>query len=170
MEPHQTPLLFCSCGPLGAGVWRGWRIKGSRVLLSRKFHYSIDTDLPPSQLSLVLYVSTFLSHLFFSSRFLCSSLMAAAGISSLSGRGDYCAIADGGKRSDIDIPVWAWGGGVSSLWSDTVSEIKNRVKCIAWKERSSAFFWHTQDEWVDIWYLWFKIELLAAVAVKIQQN
>lgn len=51
--------------------------------MSRKFHYSIDTDLPPSQLSLVLYVSTFLSHLFFSSGFLCSSLMAAAGISSL---------------------------------------------------------------------------------------
>lgn len=48
-----------------AGGWRrvGDWIKGSRVLLSKKFHYPIDTDLPPSQHGLVLYVSTFfLSH------------------------------------------------------------------------------------------------------------
>lgn len=61
-EPHQNTLVVLLLRPAGGWRWVGGRIKGSRVLLSRKFHYPIDTDLPPSQRSLVLCVSTFLSH------------------------------------------------------------------------------------------------------------
>lgn len=62
VEPHQNTLVVLFLRPAGGWRWVGGRIKGSRVLLSRKFHYPIDPDLPPSQHCIVLYVSTFLSH------------------------------------------------------------------------------------------------------------
>lgn len=112
-----------------AGGWRwvgGW-IKGSRVLLSTKFHYPIDTDLPPSQHFLVLCVSTFLScwNLFFS--FTHGSCRDQLRVRQ---RGLSCYCRWGGG-SDIDIPVWEWGGGVSRFLSSTAIEI--------WTQRHGKF-------------------------------
>lgn len=53
VEPHQNTLLVLFLWTAGGWCWVGGRFKGSRVLSSRKFHYPIDTDPPPSQRGLV---------------------------------------------------------------------------------------------------------------------
>lgn len=85
----------------------GGRIKGSRVLLSAKFHYPIDTDLPPSQRGLVLCVcvcfhfSFLLLRVFCLFLFPCSLLMAAAEHSLADG---IIALLQMEDRSKLDPP------------------------------------------------------------------
>lgn len=90
----QTHLLFCSC----------WRWGGGGGVL---FHYPADPDLPPSQFGLLLKICFSSSCLF-----LCSSLAAAAEISS--DRRDL--LCRRRKRADIEcssVGVRRWGVG---LW------------------------------------------------------
>lgn len=118
VKPHQNALVLLL---RSIGGWWWWAGGGgarrSRDLLSRKFHYPIGSDLPPSQLGLVLPVfPLFFLHwksvFHFSSSLLCCALMAAAGISydlakeGVGGITPHLQMEE--KRSDIDIPVWEW--------------------------------------------------------------
>lgn len=96
-------------------VGRG--IRGSRVLLSRKFHYPIDSDLPPSQFPLF----SLSENLFFTfSPLFC--FMAAAKISS--GWGDYRATADGGKGLILIFQCGREEVGVSHFLSSAAFKIQ----------------------------------------------
>lgn len=106
----------------------------------------------------------------FSSPLLClyCSLTAAAEINSESGRGDYHAIADGGKDLILIFQCGSEEVGVSGFRSNTAIEIlyKNRVNCVAREARKFIGFPLTHSEKArESSYLVFLVhlELLAAV-------
>lgn len=81
-----------------------------------------------------LFLSSFL--------FLCSALMAAAEISSESGRGDYRATADGGKGLILIFQCGSEEVGcqVSEPTRHIEILLKNRVNCFAWEARKLIRF------------------------------
>lgn len=146
----SNTLVVLFLRPTGAWWWVGGRIKGSRVPLSKKFHYPIDTDLPPSQRSLVLYVSTFLSH--WKSVFSVSLLLFCfCTLRSRQLQRSALSLAEGIiALLQMEEKVWYWYSSVGvRRWGVSFPiqygiaiHLKNRVNCFAWEARK--FIRHTR--------------------------
>lgn len=129
----KTHLLFCSMW--SSGGWRWVRGVNQGVEVAAVYKVPLPHWKWPS--SLTAWPCAVCFHFSFSLK-ICFSVLFLFSVSVLFAHGscrDQLWVWQRGlpcyyrwrKRSDIDIPVWEWGGGESSFWSNIAFEIS------AWK-------------------------------------